>query len=153
MGIIDETIAAVKASYSQIEGVEAVLGRPLKAVDPKISMSIYSVDWIPAGAMIGQSDPATATYTFRSQTMVKHSNEEEGRALHTQLSKIARIMLYRDPSLVATLRGLSESSMGSIERFQKYGVRTQRFLNNELQGNFVFLATIEWWLETEITQL
>jgi hypothetical protein len=58
-------------------------------------------------------------------------------------------MLYGDQPLRVGLAALSVASGSSIERAQRWGIRQQRFSSNEIQGAFLYLSTLEFWLETE----
>lgn len=129
--------------------------RPLRFTDPERSVGLHAVDWSPLddSAQIGQMEPGISRYMLRIQNLVKHTDEEEGRALYVADAKMVRAILYRDAGLRVRLGELNETILDTIERFKRMGVRTQRFLNNELSGQFVFLATTELWVETEITQL
>lgn len=128
-----------------------ILDRPLRVNDPNRCVGLYPVDWNPeldSFEMPGV-EPTLGRYTYRVQNLVKHSNEEEGRVVYAKDSKIVRAILYRDQELRLRLHGIAETTLGFVERFKRMGVRQQRFLNNELQGQFIFLATTEVWLETE----
>src|ERR1700752_2892664 len=128
-----------------------IVDRALRPTDPPRSVGMFPTDWFPDvdSHEIGGREPTLGRYTYRIQTLVKHTNEEEGRALYAKDAKIIRAILYRDAELVTRLTGLQEITLGGIERVKRWGVRNQRYLNNELQGQFIFLATTELWLETE----
>jgi hypothetical protein len=132
-----------------------ILKRPLRHTDPALSLGIYAYNWVPnpESAQIGQNEPALATYLYRIQLMVKHATETEARALFTSHGKIVRAILYRDTALRVRLAALQEDLLGSRERFMRFGVRNQSFLNNELRGAFVYLATTDLWVETETADI
>lgn len=132
-----------------------ILKRPLRHTDPALSLGVYAHNWVPNqdGALIGQNEPAMATYLYRIQLMIKHATETEARALFTSHGKMVRVILYRDTALGVRLAGLQEDLLGSRERFMRFGVRNQSFLNNELRGTFVYLATTDLWVETETVDL
>jgi len=116
---------------------------------------LHVVDWTPDpnSAQMGQMENVLNTYLIRIQNLVKHTDEEEGRNLYVLDAKMVRVILYRDSALRVRLGSLDETIMGTQERFKRMGIRNQRFLNNELSGQFVFLATTDLWVETEVTQL
>lgn len=124
-------------------------GRPLRPNDPNRSVGIFAVDWTPEQSNIGQHDPAVARYLYAISCLIKNADEEAGLKEHTDLSKRIRTMLYRSGTLRARLGALSVTMDGMTERAQRWGVRQQRFLSNEVQGTFLFLSSIEFWLETE----
>ena len=130
---------------------ETIVGRPLRPADANQSIGIFPVDWMPRedSYEIGGYGPTLASYTIRLQLLVKHTDEEEGRAQYAIDTKKLRAILYRDTSLRLRLSQLSEVAFDSLERVKRTGVRNQRYLNNEIQGTFLFLATTELWTETE----
>lgn len=133
-----------------------IIERPLRFSDPERSIGVHPVDWQPVqqSAQIGQQENALARYLIRIQNMVKHTDEIEGRAMYNADAKMIRVILYRDQGLRVRLGELNETLLDTIERFKRMGIQTQRFMNNELStGSFVYLATTDLWVETEITQL
>lgn len=143
-------VAELEVSLDALVDVDHVLKRPLRPTDPNGSIGIYPVTWSPEEYQIGQYDPAVTKYLIAIQSLVKHGDEELGIALHSRLAKQVRVMLYRDDELRVRLGALSTEESGVIERTQRWGVRTQRYLNNELQGSFLYLAITELWIETEL---
>jgi hypothetical protein len=132
-----------------------IVRRPLRYVDPARTIGLHAVDWTPeaGSAVMGQEEPQLARYLIRIQNLIKAGDEDEGRSLYVIDAKMIRAILYRDTALRVRCGELSEELLDTLERFKKFGVRNQRFLNNELSGQFVFLATTELWVETEVTQL
>lgn len=133
-----------------------VTKRPLRESDPIQSIGVFASQWMPdddsyemRGLPGGIHEPSLATYLIGIQAFVKDADEERGAATHGTLTKLVRTMLYRDPSLRVGLRELSVDMSGSQERTTKFGVRTQRYLSNELSGSWLYLSTIEFGLETE----
>lgn len=143
--------SAIADSLAMIEGLNAKpIRRPLRVSDPAKCVGVHSVNWVPQGQIeIGSQEPTVQRYTLRVQSLIKAAKEEEGRALYVALAKTVRVMLYRDPALRLRLSTLVEDSLGSRERFQKCGIQTQRYLNTEFRGAFVFLASTDFWVETE----
>lgn len=130
-------------------GAGKVLRRPLRPTDPDASIGVIAADWVPNAMVIGQHDPAIGTYLIQIQAFVKHTNEEEGRDEHADFAQRIRLMLYRNTTLRVRLSGLSHSVDGLIERVQRWGIRQQRFASNEVDGEFLYLSTTEFWIETE----
>jgi hypothetical protein len=133
-----------------------VVRRPLRSSDPIQSVGIVPVEWVPdpdSAEMRGQGnvDMSLNTYTLGIQAFVKDGDEERGLATHSVLSKMIRSMLYRDAVLRLGLAALSVTMDGSTERTQRWGIRTQRYVSNEIDGAFLYLSTLEFWLETETT--
>ncbi len=136
----------------QLEGIEYVGVRPLKPEDPPVSLGLFVIDWVPGELEMAGTpnpDPTISTYLYGIQALVQHANREEGLLKHTLLSKMIRSMLYRRESLRVRLSQLNETSLGVTERTQRWGVRQQRFMSNDLEGSFLYLSTLEFWVETE----
>jgi len=149
-----EVVDILHARFKELLGTDMeIVDRSVRPTDPSRTLGIFPVDWNPVQESYeisrGNFEPTLGRYTYRIQVLVKHTNEEEGRALYTSDTKIVKAILYRDATLVQRLTSIQETSFGSIERAKRWGVRHQRFLNNELQGQFIFLATTEVWLEVE----
>lgn len=130
--------------------------RPLRKTDPIQAIGIYANYWMPnensyemKGAPPGRHEPTLSNYMIGIEAYIKDMDEERGLAKHSVLSTMIRSLLYRDGPLLLGLRALSVSISGSTERVQRYGIRTQRYASNELQGAFMYLSTMELWIETE----
>lgn len=154
-GFPENIIDVLEARFKATMGDHAIIRRPLRHADPARSVGMFVVNWVPDQneAQIGQVEPVLANYFVRIQNMIKAGDEIEGRNLYGVDAKTVRAMLYRDPTLRVEFTGLTEEVLGTVERLQKYGIQTQSFMNNELQGQFVYLATTDLWIQTEITKL
>jgi hypothetical protein len=135
---------------------EHILKRPLRNTDPNISIGVFATLWLPDENSMemkgtGFHDPTVDTYTLGVQGFVKDMDEERGLASHSVLSEMIRTMLYRDDPLRVGLAALSTSIGGVTKRYRRSGIRTQRYLSNELDGSWLYLSTLEFWLETEST--
>lgn len=134
-----------------------VLRRPLKETDPVQSIGVFGTLWTPddesvemrGGFSPGPQEPTLQRYNIAVQGFVKDQNEERGLTVHSVMSKLILAMLYRDEPLRVGLAGLSVTMLGLTERTMRWGVTTQRFLNNELDSEWLYLSTVECWLETE----
>lgn len=151
MNVLDE----LKVSFDTHMPEHNIILRPLRYTDPAKSVGIYISDWVPQedSHQIGQEEPALATYAFRIQNLVKHTNEAEGKAWFAFDAKTIRAVLYRDNDLSLRLRNLVENILGTRETAKRWGVARQRFLSNELKGQFVYLAQTDFWLQTESIEL
>lgn len=94
-------------------------------------------------------EPTIQRYGLVVQAMVKDTKEERGIAAHSQMSKIVRSILLGDIPLRDSLRALYADLYGVRERTLRWSIRSQRFLSEELKGQFTYLSTIEVQLETE----
>lgn len=133
-----------------------VVARPLQPTDPQQSLGIFPAQWDPQEmshemGKLFPGEPTLQRYHYVIQSLIKHTDQIQGTAVISTLSSMIRRMLYRDPALNVALSSLSTSALGSIERAQRWGVGAQRFLTNEISGNWVFVSTLEFWVETEST--
>lgn len=150
MNVVDRVAESVD-TYLDTEVV--ILKRPLRSNDPFRCVGIFPLlnDVIAGSQEIGQREPTVERYSYRLQYLCKHVSEEEGRALYAVDTKIIKTILYRDPALWEALTQLSDEMLGYRERFQKFVVGSQRYLNNELNSQFMFLSVTEFYVETEVT--
>jgi hypothetical protein len=134
-----------------------VLKRPLRNTDPNQSIGITAAQWLPdenSREMLGAAfavQPTLSRYTVSVQAFVKDMDETRGLNVHSVFSRIVRSMLYTDNPLRVGLSQLSSTLDGATERSQRWGITQQRFFSNELSGEWLYLSTLEFWLETEIT--
>lgn len=133
-----------------------VVARPLRESDNIQSVGTYAMEWSPdndsfemRGMPVGRSEPTLQYYLINVQGFVKDMDEERGLAVHSILSKRLRSMLYRNDALRVGLLALSVTMDGSTERAKRFGVRRQNYVSNELNGTWLYLSTLEFWLETE----
>lgn len=147
-------VSLVKTRTQLLDSELSVFQRPIRPSDPVQSVGIYGATWEPRedSYEIGHSAPSEPTvqrYLIAAQAFVKDMDEERGLARHSVLSKMIRTMLYRDEPLRVGLSVLSVTMNGSVESARRWGIRSQRYLSNELDGSFLYLSTLEFWLETE----
>jgi hypothetical protein len=153
--IADEIVTSVQLAFPDY----TVVRRPVRNGDPDKTYGIWPWDWNPDEQSFemnsGQSkEPTLQRYLIRMQTLVKYATEEEGREVATVDAKILRTVLYRDADLQVRLGDLTEDLLGTRERLQRWGVRTQRFMNNQVgQQQFIFLTQTDFWAESESTPL
>jgi hypothetical protein len=104
--------------------------------------------------MVGPGFPAEPTlqeYNLGAQAFVRDGDEEVGLAVHSVLSTRVRRVLYRDEPLRVALQGLSVTDeFGATETLKRWGIRTARYFSNEIDAQWVYLSTLEFWIETEI---
>lgn len=146
----DNIVVEFKTALAALPGIHSVSARPLRVNDPNACAGVYAMDWMPGEYGIGQYDPFLCRYAVNIQLLVKHMQEEEARAQHSVLSKSIRVMVYRDAGLRIRLPQLSETSSGVTEKLSRWNVKAQRFLSNEVQGQFLFLSTTEVTVECEL---
>lgn len=149
-------VQLVKTRAKLLDNDLYVVGRPLRESDPVQSVGVFGIQWVPEessyemlGAPVGRHEPTVQRYIITVQAFVKDTDEERGLDVHAILSKKLRAMLYRDDPLRVGLLALSVDMNGSTERTKRFGVRSQRYVSNEISGSWLYLSTLEFWLETE----
>jgi hypothetical protein len=153
----NNVVSIVHTRVTMLDSDLFVINRPLRENDPNQSVGIVAANWIPneesyemLGAPApGRHEPSLQNYFITIQAFVRHGDEEKGLAIHSVLSKMIRAMLYRDEPLRVGLATLSASIGGSTETTKRWGIRQQRYYSNELQGSWLYLSNLEFWLETE----
>lgn len=141
LGLVDEDLA--------------VFRRPLRDTDPVQSIGIFGMQWVPVEEsyeLLGApqaTQPTLQTYMLMIQAYVKDTDEERGLATHSVLTKTIRSILYGDEPLQVGLGSLVISMNNSLERSKRWGIRQSRYFSNELDGDWIYLSTTEFWLETE----
>lgn len=145
-----------KTRFEALDADLEVFRRPLRASDPVQCVGVFGVVWQTQeesyemrGGPTGWSEPSLQRYQITVQAMVRDMDEERGLAVHSVLSKLVRAVLYRDEPLRVGLSSLSTTVSGTTERTQRWGLGLQRFLSNEVQGSWIYLSTLDFWLETE----
>lgn len=141
-------------TYEKYLGECELLDRPVNLMDPPRVVAIFPFDWnaVEESWELGGLEPTLSRYGVRVQNYVTHADRSEGRRMLTVDATIARAVLFRDTTLPLRLAQLSTSLLGVTERFKRFGVRSQQFMNNQLRGNFVYLAQMDLWVETERVQ-
>lgn len=136
--------------------IQTALRRPLRVEDPSWTLSVFATTWMPDTLeMTGDEfsfEPTDTTYSFQIQTLIKSSDEQEGRVWAAYLAKSIRLILYRAQSFVVPLRQLKEiRADGSIERYQRSGIKQQKFAANSLNNQYLQFSSTDYWVQTEST--
>lgn len=136
----------------------AIYQRPLRPTDANQAIGIAPMNMMPddqtyetlgAGQTPGPSYPTMRRYWINVQGLVRHGDEIQGQAIHSVLAVAIRTVLDMDGPLRLGLAALtSDAGAGRTERFMRSGVRIQRYLATEVKGEFSYLSTTEWWIET-----
>lgn len=158
----NNVVELVSERFKLIDEDLHVVRRPLRPNDPVQSIGVFGSLWTPdqesleiigmgASGVPGPQEPTISRYVISIQAFVKDMDEERGLATHSVLSKMILAILYRDQPLRVALSQLTAEVLGVSERTKRWGITTQRFLNNELGDNeWLYLSTVEFWLDTEI---
>lgn len=134
-----------------------IADRPLRPSDPNQCVGVYPQAWVPiedsyellGGVSPSSSEATLSRYQVGIQAFIKDMDQERGVRVHSYLSTLVRATLYRDAGLRVGLAALSSTVNGVTERAKRWGVTQQRFLQNEIQGEWLYLSSCDFWLETE----
>lgn len=128
-----------------------VVRRPLRTTDDTQSIGLYPLRWEPdeTSYEFYSTEPTVQIYRIGVQVFAKDSDEENGIAVHSVMSKVTRSLLYNDAPLQVGLNALSVTMNGATERIQKRGISRTQYISNEISGVWLYLATHEYWIETE----
>lgn len=139
------------------EGI-TLLKRPLRPADPDHSIGVYGTLWTPEedSYEMGHAAPNESTlskYQVGIQTLVKHGEADKCLTISSILTRHVRAVLYRNQPLRVALGSLyvQDTTYGYRESMRRWGVRTQRYMTNDLQGAFVTTSVLDLWIETEMS--
>lgn len=147
----------IRVIANQVQMIDSdlfVTRRPLRSSDPNQSVGVFPGQWVPDErsqemGRINPGEPTMQQYVVGVQAFIKDGDEEKGLARHSTLSYAIRSMLYRDAAIRVGFQSLTYTSNGVTERLRRWGIRSQRFLSNELSGSWLYLSTLEIWAETD----
>lgn len=95
------------------------------------------------------SQPTLRTYVIGVQCMVKDSDETSGAFTLMALTNAVIGSLYNNALISVGLNTLSISDGTRIETIQKRGINRVRYLDGTIGQSFVYLSTIEYYVQTE----
>jgi hypothetical protein len=129
--------------------------RPLQSGDPVQCLGITAALWSPdeqSWEMGSQNyvGPTLNRYTVGIQVFAQDMDQERGLATISTLSHAVRSRLSSDMDMRVALALLENTTNGVTEKFRRSGIPTQRFLSNEIEGSFLFMSNLEFFVETEI---
>jgi hypothetical protein len=150
----DNACALIAARIPSVVDADIqVFRRQLRPTDPVQCVGVFPITYVTndQSTEIRSVQPTLNRYGVVVQSLVKEYNEEDGISIHSILSYRLRSMFYRDAPLHAGLTTLSVTMNNGMERMQRRGITTQRYMSNEVQKVFTFTSWLEVWLETETT--
>ena len=135
--------------------------RPLRPTDPNYSLGVFATVWMPnddsyemghlgGGGDSGPNEPTLSTYQIGIQVLVKDSDSERALAVGSLLNRRIRSVLYRNADLRLALASLYTTEDSVTERLKRWGIRSQRYISNEIEGKFVFISVLDMFIETEV---
>lgn len=149
----NNVISLLQPLLAGIDADITVKRRPLRNDDPNESVGIYGSVRQPdtQSLEIGHQNPHEPTisrYHLGIQGFVKDGDEERGLAIHAILSQKIWSVLYRNATVALNLPLLTVTD--GNERVRRWGVENQRFLSTEIEGTFLYLSTLDFWVETSV---
>lgn len=129
-----------------------VFSRALHVEDQGPAIGIAISKWVPVANEIGggTEEPTIQRHRIMLQTVLKHSDEIEGRRLGILLTKSIRSLVYRDAQLRDALSELRQESDGVIERVLRPPVvRGTDYGPPGTSGVFTFMSATEVWVDTQ----
>lgn len=153
----NNAVALLVARYQLLDSDLFVCPRPLRPTDPNQSIGVFGQVWSPqedsyelgGNSYPGSGQPTVETYSIGIQAFIKDMDEERGLAVSSVLAETTRTMLYHDEPLRVGLGSLETTVLGVTKRTASWKVGSQRYLSNEVDGNHIYLSTLELWLATE----
>jgi hypothetical protein len=130
--------------------------RPLRPTDPNYALSVYGTLWQPEedSFEIGHAfsgEPTLQNYQIGIQSLIKDGDTERALAVSSILSSRIRAVLYRNAPMRLALGSLYVQDDTSRESMRRWGIRSQRFMSNDIEGKFVTISVLDLWIETETT--
>jgi hypothetical protein len=152
----NNVVSLIKTRLALLDSDLQIFRRPLRTSDPLQCVGIFASQWLPDeesyemdNQPIGSNEPTIQRYLISIQAYVKDGDEERGLAIHAILSKMIRAVLYADEPLRVGLSMLGTTVLGTTEHTKRWGIQTQRFYSNEISGSWLYLSTLDFWVETE----
>ena len=149
--ILTYAIQELKQVALALPGVDYAISRPVKELDANRTLGIAAAEWTPAGnAEIGGSmGPSNGRYEIECQILIKSFDQEEGHAELVETANTLRQAVFLDRDMHVRLGELAYANYERIEKFQKIGVNRITYLSNKIKTEFLHMAILEIWVETE----
>jgi hypothetical protein len=142
--------------YPALDPDITVQKRPLRPSDPNYSVGVYGSLWQPDEESyeighLAPGEPTLSIYQVGVQSLIKDGDTQRGLAISSILAKRLRVVLYRNQPLRVALGSLYVEDDGFRESMRRWGVRSQRFMSNDIEGTFVTISVMDLWMETEMS--
>jgi hypothetical protein len=156
-------IALIVARLQMLYPNTSIVKRKLRPGEQTQTIGVYPMQWGPdedsyeigSGNLVLGQTPSTANqptigiYLIGIQTLVLDSDEESGILTHNVMSNAIRSLLYNDAPLGVGLNSLAVVTGHVTEVIQARRINRQRFLDGQISGNYVYLSTTEYAVDTE----
>lgn len=143
MALVDEDCVIVK--------------RPVQTTDQDQTIAIVAYDWQPdlnskeiAGVHPGE--PTVQIYKLAIQGLIADMDEEAGLMRHSAMAKLIRDILYKNQPIRIALSKLEVLDLQGrwLEKALSWNIDNQQFQNNDANGSFLFLSTLELSFKTQV---
>lgn len=150
-------VLAVKTQLETMTAMEdvSIFLRPIRKGDPVQCIAVNAAMWTPDEnsseftGMTGLKGPTINRYLISIQTFNQDMDEQRGLQTQAAMATAVRIKLSRDMDVRVALATLESEEFGFTERFTRSEFLSQRFLSNEIDGQFLFMSNTEFLVETE----
>lgn len=151
----NNAVTAIAVAMATIDSDLIVLKRPLRPSDGGPAIGVWGALWTPdeESREIGhrpQGETTLSSYQLGVQSFVKDGDQERGLAAHAVLAARIRRVLYRDTALRLSFSSMSVTDGTFTEHFSRWTVGSQRFMNTDIEGTFIFASTVECRMETQV---
>ena len=154
----NNVVAALGPVIEAIDSDCLALYRPLRPSDPNYSVGVYGTLWTPddesmeIGHPLNPMETTLQRYQIGIQTLVKDGDPMRGLTISSILTNRVRAVVYRNQPIRVALTSLYVvDSDGHRESLKRWGIRTQRFMSNEIEGQFITISVLDLWIETEMS--
>lgn len=150
----NNVVQCLTVVFPAIDPDVTVWNRPLRGTDPSYAIGVYATLWTPDQESYEinpriAAEPTLQEYQIGIQTLIKDGDPIRALKVSSILNKRVRGVLYRNQPLRVALGQLKVIDGTYTESFRRSGIRTQRYMSNDLEGAFVFISVIDFWIETE----
>lgn len=149
----NNVVSCLEIVLSGVDPDTSVYKRPLRPTDPNYAISVYGTLWQPEedsyeiGNVPGM--PTLSRYQVGIQTLIKDGDTERALAVSGIYAKRVRSVLYHNEPLRVALGSLFVQDGNSRESLRRWGIRSQRYMSNDIEGKFVTISVLDLWIETE----
>lgn len=148
-------VQLVSARFAIEDSRLTVLKRPLRTQDPNFSIGVWANNWQPVphtNEMLGIDFARQSTleqYVVYIQGFCRNADEIAGLNQHCVMAESIRSILATDGPLREQLGGLTAVLNGQTKSLKKFWVRAGRYVNNQVNGENMYLTTNDLMLEVE----
>lgn len=145
------------AAMATIDTDISIVKRPMQMTDDDQTIAVVAIDWAPDTktkeiAGVNPAQPTSQTYKIAVQGLIVDMDEEAGLMRNSAFAKLIRDILYTNqPTRIALSKLEVLNGTGQwVEKALTWDVVSQKYHNNEVDGNFLYLSTLELWFKTQV---